>query len=183
MTRDDKAAREWSELTDERLDLLTARGCFDWLSAADFFDVAARESGPDPAYDAVVALDLAARLLEQGLARPGHIESGRFVAWNDRPVDDIKSEILDRWFFDPHGSLVDGWVFFELTEAGLARARDTLDHKGAPTTRPNYCGAWLERPDGVKVGRRFVSQRGGAVVDILHPDGRLEQVQAREAGA
>lgn len=178
---DDERAAQWDELTNERIDVLAARGCFDWLSAADFFDVAARPTGADPAYDSVVALDLAARMLEEDLARPGHIEGGRFVVWQDRPVEDIKQEILDRWFFDPHGSLVDGWVFFELTEAGAARAQASLDRRGAPRTLPNYCGAWVERPDGIKVGKRYVSQSGGAVVDILHPNGRLEQVQARRS--
>lgn len=43
-------------------------------------------------------------------------------------------------------------------------------------TFSDYKGSWIERPDGVRIGLRNVSQTGGRAIDVRYPDGTTRTV-------
>ncbi|EWS99652.1 hypothetical protein N865_21650 [Intrasporangium oryzae NRRL B-24470] len=154
---------------------LVVRASHDWLTARDFLTVAAGGGEPDGLAAAAGAAALAAAMLRAGLVVPGDIVAGRHVPW-DGPADDWDSRIAAHWLAEPERSGSDGFVWFEPTELALGLARAL----GAPSADcvglPSYPGSWTMRPDGIKVGLRRASARGGAVIDVLHPDGTEEKV-------
>lgn len=159
-------------------ELVVAAG-HDWLTARDFITVAAEAGEVDGAVAlARVAVGLASTMLRTGLLVPGDIVAGRLVPW-EGSADEWESRITMHWLADPLGSGSDGSVWFEPTELTLDLARGL----GAPPANavglPSYPGVWTERSDGIKVGLRRASARGGAVIDVLHPDGTEEKVVTR----
>lgn len=158
---------------------LVVRASHDWLTARDFFTVAARAGQTAGAEDlAPVAAGLASAMLRARLLVPGDIVAGRLVAW-EGSVDEWDSWVAAHWLAEPERSGSDGFVWFEPTELSLELAR-ALDAPPADSVGlSSYPGSWSERPDGIKVGLRRASARGGAVIDVLHPDGTEEKVVSR----
>lgn len=164
---------------DAMIDQLVVRASHDWLSAREFFEAAAQSApGAASVVHAEVAVSLSVRMVREGLAVPGAIVASRHVPWPGT-LDESLERVASHWRADPTGALIDGYVWFHPSATALERARALGSPEVDSVGLWSYAGHWAERPDGIKIGLRRASARGGAVIDVLRPDGTEEKVVVR----
>lgn len=164
--------------TTAAVDELLARGCLTWLDTGDVFDVAGDpQAGEGPLIERACAL--VSVLVRQDLVTAGDLVDNRHIPWSGR-ADQVVTRVTEHWRRAGAAALTDAYVWFEPTPSGFARGEQVLERGGLPSYVREYDGHWMVRPDGIKVGLRHTSACGGAVIDVLHPDGALEQVRTRE---
>lgn len=161
------------------VDALLARGCLTWLDARDFFDIADDAGGTSLEGQALDrACSLVEALVAQQLVVAGDLVDSRHIPWAG-DTKEVVTRITEHWGASGFAAHTDASVWLELTAAGFSRGEEVLARDGLPASTRWYDGHWVVRPDGVKVGLRHTSACGGKVIDVLHPDGTLEQVRTR----